>query len=447
MNIRFLFFEKKVLLLSGVFMFFMFTACQSDKTELKATHDPNKAVTVSSFAPTEGGVRDKILLDGDNFGSDTSIIKVYFNKKEASVISSSGKRIYAIVPRLPGDICDVSVVIDGDSVVYDEQFIYHTQATVSTIAGNGNSANKGGTLAEAEVWARYVAADDEGNVFASYRDGGFGLFRINENENTASILSETDDGNVLTPNGVTVDPETNLVAIAPDRVRERFITYNPIEGWVPREHAIKYSDDQKAAIVDGHRWKNFMSFCTWDSAIYTRNRDGTLTKINRETLEPTVYKDVTPFGGTNYGQAFDPTHPTRLYFTFHSNAGSFSNTIAYLDVTDPEGAGALKKINPQTSRGFRDGPLEQALFDLPHQIAFDQDGNMFIADYGNHCIRMLSADGIVTTIAGQPGVKGFADGGPEESLFSNPWGIDVDKDGVVYIADRGNARIRKLVVE
>lgn len=53
---------------------------------------------------------------------------------------------------------------------------------------------------------------------------------------------------------------------------------------------------------------------------------------------------------------------------------------------------------------FRDGPIEDALFNYPKDIKFDNDGNMFVADYGNHCIRMISADNIVTTVAGQPGV-------------------------------------------
>jgi DNA-binding beta-propeller fold protein YncE len=91
--------------------------------------------------------------------------------------------------------------------------------------------------------------------------------------------------------------------------------------------------------------------------------------------------------------------------------------------------------------------VEDALFNYPKDIKFDNDGNMFIADYGNHCIRMLSADGIVTTVAGQPGTAGYKDGGPVESLFRNPWGVAVNELGEIYIADWGNARIRKLVIE
>src|SRR5690606_29759023 len=115
-----------------------FSSCKNEsELSTSTTHDPTKDVVLKSFYPTEGGARDKILLDGENFGTDPSQIKVYFNKAEAKVISSSGNRIYALVPRLPGENPTVSVVVGADSVVYEDNFVYHTQALVSTVTGNG----------------------------------------------------------------------------------------------------------------------------------------------------------------------------------------------------------------------------------------------------------------------------------------------------------------------
>lgn len=422
-------------------------ACKDKKSIPAKIHDPAQPIELSSFTPSEGGVRSKVLLDGANFGSDTSKIKVYFNKAKASVIGSNGDRIYVIVPRLPGHDCVISVVVDGDSVVYDNTFTYNVTATVSTVTGNGTMANVAGTLAEAEVHARYVAVDDDDNIFASFRDDGFGVFRINEGQNVVATVIETEKS-VLVPNAVTVDPLTNLVAVAPDAIKEQYFTFDPKEVWAPREQVIKYTTAELNAIKDGDRYKNFMSFCTYDSCIYTRNRDGTVTRIHRDNNEPEVFPHVTPAGGTNYGQAFDTKYPWRLYFSFHTNAPDFHHCIAYLDVRKlgtPEGQ--LVKVTNSGAHGHRDGPLDQALFNYPRQLAFDQDGNMFVADYGNHCIRMISPDGIVETVAGQPGVAGYRDGGPDEALFNHPWGVAVDKEGVIYIADWDNARIRKLVIE
>ena len=83
-----------------------------------------------------------------------------------------------------------------------------------------------------------------------------------------------------------------------------------------------------------------------------------------------------------------------------------------LDLRDPDGTGGFKRLNAPGGSACRDGPIEDALFNYPKDIKFDNDGNMFVADYGNHCIRMISADNIVTTVDGQPGVAGYKDGGP-----------------------------------
>ena len=422
-------------------------ACKDKKDVPGKQHDPSQPVKLTSFQPLEGGVRTQVLLDGSNFGTDTSKIKVYFNHAKAPVIGTNGDRLYVTVPRLPGHDCVVSVVVDGDSVFYPVTFTYNTTATVTTVTGNGTKSNVAGTLAEAEVYARYVAVDDEGNVFASFRDGGDGLFRINEQQNIVAMVMDSKAAGI-TPNAVTVDPQTNLVAFAPDGIKEQYFTFNPTEVWAPREQTIKYTTAELNAIKDGDRFKNFMSFCTYDSCIYTRNRDGTVTRIHRGTNEPDVFPGVTPPGGTNYGQAFDTKYPWRLYFSFASNAPGYQYCIAYLDVRDLEpNKIKLVKVTQAGAHGFKDGPVATALFYNPRQLAFDQDGNMFVADYSNHCIRMISTDGIVSTVAGQPETAGYADGGPEVSLFNSPWGVAVDKNGVVYISDYGNARIRKLVIE
>jgi DNA-binding beta-propeller fold protein YncE len=95
------------------------------------------------------------------------------------------------------------------------------------------------------------------------------------------------------------------------------------------------------------------------------------------------------------------------------------------------------------------GPAREALLSSPHGVAFDQKGNLYISDPGSRHVRLVTPDGTIYTVAGRPlgvpGVRFQGDGGPatEAQLFQ-PHGIAVDQDGNVYIADRGNNRIRKL---
>ena len=91
------------------------------------------------------------------------------------------------------------------------------------------------------------------------------------------------------------------------------------------------------------------------------------------------------------------------------------------------------------------GPATSARFASPRGVATDDAGNVYIADSGNHRIRMIGADGTVKTIAGT-GDEGYGgDGGKALSAsFDSPTAIAVGPDGSVYIADCGNRRIRRL---
>jgi hypothetical protein len=74
--------------------------------------------------PDSGRISEMVLLDGNNFGTDVSKIRVFFNSKEARVLGSTGTRILAIVPRLQGDTCTLSVEIDGKKSSYPGFFRY-----------------------------------------------------------------------------------------------------------------------------------------------------------------------------------------------------------------------------------------------------------------------------------------------------------------------------------
>jgi sugar lactone lactonase YvrE len=92
------------------------------------------------------------------------------------------------------------------------------------------------------------------------------------------------------------------------------------------------------------------------------------------------------------------------------------------------------------------GPAKDAMLNHAEAAAFDAEGNLYIADTGNHRIRRVDAStGIIYTIAGN-GVSGFSgDGGPALAAEINPpAGIAVDRAGRVYFADENNQRIRVL---
>jgi RHS repeat-associated protein len=91
------------------------------------------------------------------------------------------------------------------------------------------------------------------------------------------------------------------------------------------------------------------------------------------------------------------------------------------------------------------GPATQATFGRPYGVAVAPDGSVLIADAGNHRIRRVGPDGLMTTLAGT-GVQGYSgDGGPAtRATFWYPYGVAVAPDGSVFIADSANSRIRRV---
>ena len=91
------------------------------------------------------------------------------------------------------------------------------------------------------------------------------------------------------------------------------------------------------------------------------------------------------------------------------------------------------------------GPAAQAQLNDPHGVAVDAKGNLYIADTGNHRIRRVGPDGIITTFAGRVAAGFSGDGGPAvQAQLNGPTGVAVDAQGTLYIADTGNHRIRRV---
>jgi hypothetical protein len=92
------------------------------------------------------------------------------------------------------------------------------------------------------------------------------------------------------------------------------------------------------------------------------------------------------------------------------------------------------------------GLATEASLNFPIDIAIDAEGNLFIADHSNSCIRKVDTSGNITTFAGQCGNPGYeGDGGdPTGAKLDRPYGIAFDSEGNFYIADTHNHRIRVI---
>jgi len=128
---------------------------------------------------------------------------------------------------------------------------------------------------------------------------------------------------------------------------------------------------------------------------------------------------------------------TNLYVADTNNHTVRKIVIASGVVTTLAGAAGIE--------GSEDGTGEEAHFDYPHGITGDGT-NLYVADTNNHTIRkIVIASGVVTTLAGAAGIKGFADGTGAKASFYWPYGITGDGTNL-YVADTFNNTIRKIVI-
>jgi DNA-binding beta-propeller fold protein YncE len=164
--------------------------------------------------------------------------------------------------------------------------------------------------------------------------------------------------------------------------------------------------------------------------------------------------NVHTLAGEQVGYRDGPAHQAR----FGRPNGLLLDAQGNILVADLDN-NCIRKISPDgivttiagaEERAYADGPALQARFGAPNSLAFDADGNLIVAEafYGHNFpgwprVRSIAAEGMVTTVAGD-GQRGYADGAAMQAQFHFPMGPSVDHNGNIYVADDFNHVIRVI---
>lgn len=92
--------------------------------------------------------------------------------------------------------------------------------------------------------------------------------------------------------------------------------------------------------------------------------------------------------------------------------------------------------------GDANGNAAEAQFFNPKGLVFDGQGNLFVADAGNHKIKKIASNGTVSTVAGS--TEGDAEGSEEDAKFKHPMGLTIDGEGNLYVTDWELHKVKKV---
>jgi sugar lactone lactonase YvrE len=297
--------------------------------------------------------------------------------------------------------CPSGVALDGqgnllvaDRINYRIRKIVLSSSAVSTLAGglSGRSGFADGQGPSAQFDEPSALTVGGGYVFVS-EQAGKRVRKIDASGNVTSVAgSPVRDGtgsgaHFLLPIGIAVDPRSGSLLVADHYGHS-------IRKMAPDGQVITLAGTAAGGFADGKG--NQARFFKPFSLAFARNGDAYLTEASDG-----IVRKLSPDGTV-----------TRI-------AGSTGNI------------------------GYVDGTGETAQFRYPRGIAVDAADNLYVADYGNHVIRKIDSNRVVSTLAGD-GMAGNTDGTGAAARFNYPEGLALDDSGNLFVADRLNHLIRKV---
>ena len=413
--------------------------------------DLSKASKFLSFAPDSGGVGTQLVIKGENLGTDTAYLRVTVNGKRANIVGVNNDHIYAIVPARADNGLVKVFVGKGDQaqeLTGDTPFRYFFKRNVSTVAGqNGKAERADGEYTQATFrrpWALLCDKDDA-------------IFEMDEGRGTNKdgALRRLYEGNVETLIQNNAGPFQSPTAAAFNAAQDTMYMvhlYNPVNctskvGLVAITRAGGFMDTRALVRMDNPQCTGIAVHPTTGDIIFNNQSDGYLYRYVPNTDLDKAWQRLKRVGnksGTELKLVFSPDG--KYLYEIIKNRHCIYRT-AYdaatrtLDKTDELWAGQWDKA------GYQNGVGTAAQFDTPSAGAFDEDGNLYIADKNNHCIRKITPDGTVSLYAGIPKESGYKDGLPDVAKFNQPEGLTILSDQSIIVADRENQVIRKVVVE
>ena len=405
------------------------------------------ALTIASVDPLSGRAGDQVTITGENFDDLPGGTIVRFNGSAANVISLTTTQVVVSVPEGAGT--GKITVRTGAGVVEGPAFEYLFSAVVSTYAGDGTAGFANGNALEARFnLPTDMVFDQSNNLYVC--DSQNNLIRLVTPEAVVSTFAGSGslasvDGNGIAaqfarPNFITVNVDGNLFVTESFSGNIRKIAADAEVTTLAGSGSNGYSDGTGT----GASFNTPAGLVINPQGLFFVGDQG-----NTRVRQMTSIGEVSTLAGNSTPAYTDGTGTGASFMSPYGLAVDNVGEIIVADLNKIRRVnldGVVTTFTGKETAGWIDGTLETAEFNGLRGVARWKNDFIIVADGGNHVIRMITPAGTVITIAGD-GTSGYVNGNGHEAKFNFPNGISVNSRNEIFVADRLNHVIRKIVLK
>lgn len=398
------------------------------------TTGADSSLTITGVSATTGAGGSNITIYGTGFSTTLTGDQVTINGKTATVVSAAADSLVVAIPVKAGT--GIVAVTVGSTTATGPVLTYKAVWVVTTFAGSTKGAADGmGTGAQFNQ-PMGICSDAAGNLYVTDA-GNFELRKITAS-GTVSTLATNAEGW-----GICVNKQGTLYFC--DYWDHTIRQYTAAGGVTVITGG---TQGYMGGLVSQSEFNNPAGICTDSTGmLYVTDASNSLVRDIYSGMVGNIAGNPCQTGYTDgigtqamfsdpYGLCTDGRGTLYVADTYSQRICKL--VAQYSEVTTVAGS--------HLRQGTKDGPGNVASFFQPGGVCIDANGNLYVADTQNHLIRMIAPDGTVSTIAGS-GNRGDADGIGAAASFDQPFGICVNAQGVVYVADSWNNKIKQLVAQ
>lgn len=462
-----------------------FVGCKDDDETTMKPYDPSKPVVVTDFIPKEGGGGTRMVLYGENFGTDPSLLHITVGGKEAIIINALGNSVYCILaPKsynhvspdsYKGDV-KLSISVDDNTQIAEanEKFTYVRQMVVSTLCGHtdekGNFDVKDGPFDDCggfqePTWLSFDPLDHRYLYMA--QDNGKPMRMLDLEKRQVYTVLNNGSNKMGRMRTITWTAKGDTMVIANDAGGEGDVnnSYLARDGFGKNAFTVaqtlqigKQCNGSAIHPINNELYYNCFGMGEVFKYDYwgARKPDGQLDYTKAEKLYNIQDRDwefniqIHPSG--DYAYIVVINHHYMLRTDYNWKKKTFGTPYLICGAVNAD--------------AWVDKFGDQARLNSPYQGIFVKNKkyveegradiyDFYFCDRDNHCVRILTPDGSVTTFAGRGSMgtslnaAGYNDGEiRKEARFNRPVSIAYDEKGeAFYIGDWNNHRIRKIALE